>query len=133
LLSGALPHGVCSKKRLHVGPNWILQLLGTLYFKIMLTRGTKVGLRRCWPGENTYMWDPKKFYDDLEHYFWKMLTCGTQLNFMMTWNTTFKIMLTCRTKAGLWHYYGAYGITKQAWNRECSAKVATVMMKVFCH
>jgi hypothetical protein len=36
------------------------------------------------------MWDPEKFYDDLEHSTSeKMLTCGTQLNFMMTWNTLF--------------------------------------------
>jgi hypothetical protein len=36
------------------------------------------------------MWDPTKFYDGLEHSFFKvMLTCGTQLNFMMTWNTIF--------------------------------------------
>ena len=35
-----------SKKCLHVGPNWILWWLGTLYFKIMLTCGTDVGLWR---------------------------------------------------------------------------------------
>jgi hypothetical protein len=64
--------------------------------------------------KNAYMWDqswfmtlltwqkclhvgPVKFYDDLEHStFEKMLTCGTQLNFMMTWNA-----LTCGTKVGL--------------------------------
>jgi hypothetical protein len=36
------------------------------------------------------MWDPGKFYDDLEHsIFEKMLTCGTILNFMTTWNHLF--------------------------------------------
>jgi hypothetical protein len=36
------------------------------------------------------MWDRGKFYDDLEHsIFEKMLTRGTLLNFMMTWNTLF--------------------------------------------
>jgi hypothetical protein len=38
------------KKCLHVGPNWILWRPGTLYFKIMLTCGIKVGLWRCWHG-----------------------------------------------------------------------------------
>jgi hypothetical protein len=37
----------------------------------MLTCGTKVGLWRRWHGENAYMWDPRKFYVDLEHYFGK--------------------------------------------------------------
>jgi hypothetical protein len=37
-----------------------------------------------------YMWDPRIINDDLEHsIFEKILTCGTQLNFMMTWNTLF--------------------------------------------
>jgi hypothetical protein len=37
-----------------------------------------------------YTWDPEIIYDDLEHsIFKKMLTCRTQLNFMMTWNTLF--------------------------------------------
>ena len=37
-----------------------------------------------------YTWDPITIYDDLEHsIFEKMLTCGTQLNFMTTWNTLF--------------------------------------------
>jgi hypothetical protein len=36
------------------------------------------------------MWDPGKNYDDFENYiFEKMLTCGTQLKFMTTWNTLF--------------------------------------------
>jgi hypothetical protein len=48
------------------------------------------------------MWDPRKFYDDLEHSnFERMLTCGTLLNFMTTWNTVFKIMLTCGIDVGL--------------------------------
>jgi hypothetical protein len=68
----------------------ILWRLGTLYFKIMLTCGTKVGLWRLWHDENAYMWDPRIFYDDLEHsIFEKMFTCGTQLNFMTTSNTLF--------------------------------------------
>jgi hypothetical protein len=42
------------------------------------------------------MWDPTQFYDDLKHSIFKRkLTCGTILNFMMIWNTFFKIMLTC--------------------------------------
>jgi hypothetical protein len=37
-----------------------------------------------------YTWDPGTIYDDFEHsIFEKMLTCGTQLNFMTTWNTLF--------------------------------------------
>jgi hypothetical protein len=49
------------------------------------------------------MWDPSKLYDDLEHSnFERMLTCGTLLNFMMNWNTSFfKIMLTCGTDVDL--------------------------------
>jgi hypothetical protein len=60
------------------------------------------------------MWDPTEFYDDFEHYFKimltcgpklvydtadmaKMLTCGTLKNFMTTWNTIFEKMLTCGT------------------------------------
>jgi hypothetical protein len=58
------------------------------------------------------MWDPTEFYDDMEH-------------------SIFKIMLTCGTKIGLWRYYGAYGVTKQAWNRERSTTVPSVMTKVF--
>jgi hypothetical protein len=39
---------------------------------------------------NAYMWDPRKFNDDLEQSILiKMLTCGTQPNFMTTWNTLF--------------------------------------------
>jgi hypothetical protein len=33
----------------------------------MFTYETKVCLWRRWHGENAYMWDPGKFYDDLEH------------------------------------------------------------------
>jgi hypothetical protein len=62
--------------------------------------------------KNAYMWDLTKFYDDLEH-------------------SIFKIMITCGTKVGLWRYCRAYGVTKQAWYRERSATVATIMMKVF--
>jgi hypothetical protein len=37
----------------------------------------------------------------------KMFTCGIQLNFMTTWNTIFKIILTCGTTVGLWrHWHG---------------------------
>jgi hypothetical protein len=57
------------------------------------------------------MWDPTKFHDDLEH-------------------STFKIMLKCGTKVG-WCYCGAYGVTKQVWNSERLATVATIMTKVF--
>jgi hypothetical protein len=75
---------------LHVGPWNYLWRLGILYFKIILTCGTKVGLWRRWHGENAYMWNPRKIYDDLEHsIFEKMLTCGTLLNFMTTWNNLF--------------------------------------------
>jgi hypothetical protein len=52
---------------LHVGPSNYLWRLGTLYFKIILTCGTKFVLWRRWHGENAYMWDPRKFYDNLEH------------------------------------------------------------------
>jgi hypothetical protein len=62
--------------------------------------------------KNAYMWDQTKFYDDLEH-------------------SIFKIMLTCGTKVGLWCHCGAYGVTKQSWNSERSATVATIMTKVF--
>jgi hypothetical protein len=38
-----------------------------------------------------YTWNPGTIYDDLEHsIFEKTLTCGTQLNFMATWNTPFQ-------------------------------------------
>jgi hypothetical protein len=50
-------------KCLHVGPWKILLRLGTLYFR-----------------KNAYMWDPTEFYDDLEHFVFKiMLTCGTDV------------------------------------------------------
>jgi hypothetical protein len=64
--------------------------------------------------KKSYMWDPTEFYDDLGH-------------------SIFKIMLTCGTKVGLWRHCRAYGVTNQAWNRECSAALATIMTKVFCH
>jgi hypothetical protein len=49
------------------------------------------------------MWDPRKFYDDLEHsIFERMLTCGTLLNFMTTSNTLF--LLTCETDVHLWRF-----------------------------
>jgi hypothetical protein len=44
--------------------------------------------------KNAYMWDPTEFYDDLEH-------------------SVFKIMLTCGTNVGLYHFFRAYGVTKQ--------------------
>jgi hypothetical protein len=101
-------------------------------FKIMLTCETIVGLWRCWPGENVYMWDPTKFYDELEHsIFERILTYRTIPNFMTSWNTIFKIMLTCGTRVGLWHCCGAYGVTKLAWNRECSVQYQPLWWKSF--
>jgi hypothetical protein len=46
------------------------------------------------------MWDPAKFYENLENSIFKiMLTCGTLLNCMTTWNIIFlKIILTCGIK-----------------------------------
>jgi hypothetical protein len=41
--------------------------------KIMLTCGTKVGLK-------DYMWDPSEFCDNLERYFIIVLTCGTKVS-----------------------------------------------------
>jgi hypothetical protein len=65
-------------------------------------------------------------------YFQKNAYLWTQLNFMTTWNTIFKIMLTCGTKVDLWCYCGPYGVTKQACNRERSTTVAIDMTtKVF--
>jgi hypothetical protein len=29
--------------------------------------------------KNAYIWDPTEFYDELEHYFKIMLTCGTKV------------------------------------------------------
>jgi hypothetical protein len=48
-----------------------------------------------------YMWDHGTIHDDLKlSIFEKMLTCGTQLNFMTLGTLYFKIML-CGTKVGL--------------------------------
>jgi hypothetical protein len=78
------------------------------------------------------MWDLGKFYDDLEHSnFERMLTCGTLLNFVTTWNTLFLKyclhvgpILDYDFFQSLWHQ-------KMAWNRERSAIVPTVMTKIF--
>jgi hypothetical protein len=102
------------------------------YFKIMLTCGTNVGSWCRWLGEQAYMWDLEKFYHDLKHsiflkkaYMWDPTEFYDDLE-----DSTFKIMHTCGTKIGLWRYCGAYGVTKQAWNRERSATISIVMMKV---
>jgi hypothetical protein len=49
------------------------------------------------------MWDPGKFYDDLEHsIFEKILTCVTLLIFIYDLEqSVFKIMLTFGTDVGL--------------------------------
>jgi hypothetical protein len=126
--------GQCKNFFLRLGPWNYLWWLGTLYFR-----------------KNAYMWDriwfmtlltwqkclyvgPWKILWQLGTLYFrkKMLTCGTPPKFLDDLERSFfKIMLTCRTKVGLWGYCGAYGVTKQAWNSECSATVATIMMKVF--
>jgi hypothetical protein len=50
----------------------------------MLTCGTLLNFMTTWNtlfSKNAYMWDPTKFYDDLEHSIFKiMLTCGTKVS-----------------------------------------------------
>jgi hypothetical protein len=57
-----------------------------------------------------YMWDPGKFYDDLEHSIFEMWYPTEFYDDLQ--HSIFKIMLTRGTKVGLWHYYRAYGFTK---------------------
>jgi hypothetical protein len=58
------------------------------------------------------MWDPTEFYDDLEHSIFKNNADMRDQSWFMT---------LCR----------CYGVTKQAWNIECSTTVATIMTEVF--
>jgi hypothetical protein len=77
------------EKCLHVGPNRILWRLGTLFQNsvYMLDQSwflTLLTWRKCLHvGPWKILWRLGTLY------FRKMLTCGTQLNFMMTWNTLF--------------------------------------------
>jgi hypothetical protein len=49
------------------------------------------------------MWDPEKFYDDLEHYFRKNAYMWDPTEFYDNLEqSVFKIILTCGTDVGLW-------------------------------
>jgi hypothetical protein len=67
-----------------------------------------------------YMWDPTEFYDNFEHsIFEKKIYMWDPTEFYDNFeHSIFEIKYTCWTKVGLWCYCGAYGVTKQASNRD---------------
>jgi hypothetical protein len=68
------------KKCLHVGPKLVYDAADMVK---VLTCGTLENFMTTWNtllSKNAYMWDPTKFYDDLECSIFKiMLTCGTKV------------------------------------------------------
>jgi hypothetical protein len=102
------------KKCLHVGPNWIVWRLGTLYFKIMLTCGTKVFYDAADMAKALTYGTLKILWRLGTLYFWKKcLHVGPYWILWRLGTLCFKIMHTCGVDVGLWRFFRAYGVTKQ--------------------